>query len=124
MEGYTSKEIDLIVGSCEMSVNNWINHFEAAGIAGLQTRSGQGRKRILQEEDISIVRSAIVASPKDYRRKYRQDNELGNVDAFFKTHHCRYKRIRKCSKGKCDLVYYEAKVKQLQLLEHRSTKAK
>ncbi len=59
LEGYKSKEIGLIVGSCEMSVNNWINRFESKGILGLQTQAGQGRKRILQESDISVVRAAI-----------------------------------------------------------------
>ena len=60
LEGYKSKEIGIIVGSCEMSVNNWINRFESKGILGLQTQSGQGRKRILQESDIAVVRAAVA----------------------------------------------------------------
>jgi transposase len=59
LEGYNSKEIGKIVGSCEMSVNNWITRFESAGLAGLQTQAGQGRKPIFQEADISVVREAV-----------------------------------------------------------------
>lgn len=59
LEGYKSKEIGKIVGSCEMSVNNWITRFEAEGLSGLETRSGRGRKPILEASDIAVVRASV-----------------------------------------------------------------
>ena len=59
LDGYKSKEIGLITGSCEMSVNNWINRFEQQGVAGLQTKAGRGRKPILTHEDLPVVKAAI-----------------------------------------------------------------
>jgi transposase len=60
-EGYGSKEIGSIVGSCEMSVNNWINRFEKEGMDGLQTKGGRGRKPILTADDLPMVRAAVQA---------------------------------------------------------------
>ncbi len=59
-QGRTSNEVAPMVGRCEMAVNNWIHHYEAHGIQGLQTRSGRGRKAILQEGDLASVRQAVA----------------------------------------------------------------
>jgi transposase len=59
LEGYKSKEIGSITGCCEMSVNNWIRRFEQQGIAGLRTKEGRGRKPILTDNDLAIVRAAV-----------------------------------------------------------------
>lgn len=58
-EGYKSKEIGVIIGSCEMSINNWINRFIREGMKGLETKGGQGRKPILEEVHLSMVRAAV-----------------------------------------------------------------
>lgn len=57
-----SKEVAEIVGCCEVSVNNWLNRYEADGIAGLQTKEGRGRKSILREEDLAAVKKAVKAN--------------------------------------------------------------
>ena len=58
-EGYRSIEIATILNTNEMSVNNWINRFISDGLKGLETKPGRGRKPILQEEHLPIVRAAI-----------------------------------------------------------------
>jgi transposase len=58
-EGYRSTEIATILHTNEMSVNNWINRFINDGVKGLETKPGRGRKPILQEEHLSIVKVAI-----------------------------------------------------------------
>ena len=58
-EGYRSTEIATILRTNEMSVNNWIHRYEADGLEGLKTKPGRGRKPILQEEHLSIVKAAI-----------------------------------------------------------------
>src|SRR3954468_15338992 len=58
-EGYTSKEVATILDTNEISVHNWLKRYAAEGIKGLQTRKGQGRKPILEQEHLSIVRAAV-----------------------------------------------------------------
>ena len=56
----TSQEVAGIVGCCEMVVNNWLARYQQEGIAGLQTKPGQGRKAILDAEtDLEPVREAV-----------------------------------------------------------------
>lgn len=59
-EGRTSKDIGRIVAMHEVSVNNWLNRYEAEGIAGLLTKAGRGRKPLLDEgRDAAVVRAVI-----------------------------------------------------------------
>jgi transposase len=58
-QGYKSKQIGLIVGSGEMSVNNWINRFIQDGSEGLETRAVQGRKPLLKQEHLGVVKAAV-----------------------------------------------------------------
>lgn len=59
-EGYSAKDIAVISGSNMASVYNWLNRYHTDGLAGLRTKPGQGRKPILEEEHISIVRAAVA----------------------------------------------------------------
>lgn len=61
-EKRTSLEIESILGSCEMVVNNWTKRYETEGIKGLQTRAGRGRKTILKEVDLEQVKKAVKAN--------------------------------------------------------------
>lgn len=61
-EKRTSLEVVSILGSCEMTVNNWLKRYEQSGIAGLQTRDGRGRKSILRAEDLEQVKAQVKAS--------------------------------------------------------------
>ena len=58
-EGYTSKKISNILNTNGISVHNWVKRYERDGIEGLRTKPGQGRKRILEEDHIDIVRAAV-----------------------------------------------------------------
>ena len=58
-EGYTSKQVATILDTNEISVHNWLKRYATEGIEGLQTSKGQGRKPILEQEHLSIVRAAI-----------------------------------------------------------------
>ena len=42
--GYSSKEIGVILGSNELSVNKWIRRYNNLRISGLNTKPGQGCK--------------------------------------------------------------------------------
>lgn len=59
-EGRTSKDVGLIIGLHEISVNNWLTRYESNGITGLQTRPGRGRKPILnKEQDEEKIKAQI-----------------------------------------------------------------
>lgn len=60
-KGHPADEVASILGTCEMSVNNWVRRFEKEGIEGLKTRSGRGRKPILKAEtDLELVRQTVA----------------------------------------------------------------
>jgi len=61
-EERTSVEVVGILGSCEMTLNNWLKRYEAEGIEGLRTRPGRGRKAILQAVDLEQVKRAVKQS--------------------------------------------------------------
>lgn len=61
-EKRTSLEVVSILGSCEMTVNNWLKRYERSGIEGLRTRDGRGRKSILRVEDLELVKAQVKAS--------------------------------------------------------------
>ena len=48
------------VGCCMMAVNGWVKRYQAAGLGGLKTRDGRGRKAILDDQaDLEQVRAAV-----------------------------------------------------------------
>lgn len=62
-QGRTSVEVGLIVGMCEMSVNNWLSRYEDEGIEGLLTKPGRGRKAKLDPaKDAQPVLTAVKAN--------------------------------------------------------------
>lgn len=48
------------LGCNEVTVNSWLRRYEAEGIEGLKTRSGRGRKPILDEADLAKVKEVVV----------------------------------------------------------------
>lgn len=58
-ECYSLQEVAVILDTNLTSVHNWLKRYDQSGIDGLETKPGQGRKRILAEEHISIVRAAV-----------------------------------------------------------------
>ncbi len=59
-EGRTSKEVSQIIKMNEISINNWLDRYQSAGIKGLMTKPGRGRKKVLdQVQDVGKVRQAV-----------------------------------------------------------------
>jgi transposase len=59
-QGRTSKDVGLIVQMNQISVNNWLDRYQAEGITGLVTKLGRGRKPVLdQKQDAATVRQAV-----------------------------------------------------------------
>ena len=59
-QGRTSKEIAEIYGTTDQPINSWCKRYRKKGMAGLQTKPGQGRKLILDKElDKAKVKAAV-----------------------------------------------------------------
>lgn len=58
-EGLSSAKAGEQTGMSLVSVNAWVKRFLSEGITGLQTRSGRGRKPIMDCLDEEAVRAAI-----------------------------------------------------------------
>lgn len=62
-ENRKSKEVASIVKMCEMSVNNWLVRYASEGIEGLHTKSGRGRKTLINKiTDESSVLEAVKSN--------------------------------------------------------------
>ena len=62
-EGRTSKEVGSITGMCHISVNSWLTRYKLEGMSGLSTKSGRGRKPVLnREEDKAGILEAIKSN--------------------------------------------------------------
>lgn len=59
-QGRTSQQVAQIVGGCAVVVNNWLHRYETHGIAGLRTQPGRGRKAILHEADLEVVKASVA----------------------------------------------------------------
>lgn len=60
-EGRTSEQVGQLLKLNPVTVNNWLNRYEAEGIAGLETKPGRGRKPVFEaERDLEQVRQAVV----------------------------------------------------------------
>jgi transposase len=57
----TSADVAEIVGVCPQTVNGWLWRYKQAGMSGLVTQRGQGRRAILRgAEDAAAVRLAVT----------------------------------------------------------------
>jgi transposase len=61
-DGRTSKDVGSITGMCNVSVDTWVKRYKAEGIHGLLTKSGRGRKPIIEEHDKEAILSVIKAN--------------------------------------------------------------
>ncbi len=55
--GRKSKEIAEVLDCCVVAVNNWLKRYKTAGLEGLRTKAGRGRRPLLdQQQDAQQVR--------------------------------------------------------------------
>lgn len=72
-KGRKSKEIAEVLDCCEVAVNNWLKRYKEAGLEGLRTKAGRGRRAILDpQQDARKVRAAV--------RKHRQRISLAKAE--------------------------------------------
>lgn len=66
-EGLSSVRVGEQTEKTAQSVNGWVKRFETEGFDGLYTRSGQGRKPIMDCSDEDAVRKAIESDRQSVR---------------------------------------------------------
>lgn len=72
-EGRLSYEVGQIVGMHEVSVNKWLDRYEAEGIEGLKTKPGGGRRPILDaQKDMDQIRQVVIKE----RQRLKKAKEL------------------------------------------------
>ena len=77
-EGRTSLDVGQIVGTHQISVNNWLTRYELEGILGLKTKPGRGRKRIFdKEKDAEKVKAQVKKERQRLILKMREAQKQG-----------------------------------------------
>jgi transposase len=72
-QGRTSEDVGEILDACPVSVNTWLDRWEAEGITGLKNRPGQGKKPIFEASDALILTEAV--------KDNRQQLTLARIEA-------------------------------------------
>jgi transposase len=64
-EGYKISELIKIFKVSRNTIYNWFNNWESGGLVGLYNYSGQGRKKIFNEEQQKIIIKWVKETPKN-----------------------------------------------------------
>lgn len=88
-KGYSSRSVADVTGMTPQSVNNWVRRFLSEGIDGLRTRSGRGRKPIMDTSDEVAVRKAIA----DDRQRVSKAREAWQRATGKTASECTFKRF-------------------------------
>ncbi len=64
-QGQTAPQIAAGIGLSRRAVQEWVRRYNAEGLDGLQTRSGQGRDPILSEAERQAVAERLEAGPQE-----------------------------------------------------------
>lgn len=78
-EGRTSEQVGHLLQMHPVTVNNWLNRYQAAGLAGLATKPGRGRKPVFEAaRDLEQVRQAVVEERQRLSQaKLKLEQQLG-----------------------------------------------
>ena len=61
-QGYQVKELAEIFRVSENCIYTWFKRWEKGGLVGLRDKAGRGRKPILRDEDLSIIKQQVQAN--------------------------------------------------------------
>ena len=63
--GRTAPEIAQRIGVSRRAIQEWVRRYNGEGLAGLETRAGQGREPILSEDERRLVAERVEAGPQE-----------------------------------------------------------
>lgn len=58
-QGYEVKQLAQVFRVSEICIYSWFKRWEKGGIIGLRDKTGRGRKPILRDEDLSIIKEKV-----------------------------------------------------------------
>lgn len=58
-EGYQVKELAQVFRVSEICIYSWFKRWEKDGLAGLRDKAGRGRKSILRDEDLAVIKERV-----------------------------------------------------------------
>jgi len=67
-QGYDMSSLAKIFGITQPSITHWFDSWEGAGIVGLQNKKGQGRKFILTQTDVPVIKAKVQANPQELKK--------------------------------------------------------
>ena len=56
-----------IFGVTHGTISNWFNYWKTGGIVGLKNNSGQGRKPILTQADLPLIKAKVAENPQQLK---------------------------------------------------------
>lgn len=65
-QGMTCPRVASYLGDASRTIQNWVNHFEEKGFAGLSDKDGRGRKPRLAEKELEQIGAVLRCSPEDF----------------------------------------------------------
>jgi transposase len=75
-DGYDMANLKSIFHVTHGTITNWFDGWEQKGVVGLRNKSGQGRKFILNDSDLPLIKSKVQSSPqqlKHVREELKQE---------------------------------------------------
>jgi transposase len=63
--GQTAPQIAKGIGVSRRAVQEWVRRYNGEGLAGLETRAGQGREPILSESERQLLAERVEAGPQE-----------------------------------------------------------
>lgn len=90
--GRTSIEVGLITNMTYVSVNAWVKRFKELGLVGLKTKSGRGRKKILNKVDdessilevVKANRQRLQTAKAEWEESTGKKTSLSTLKSFLK----------------------------------------
>ena len=58
-QGYQVKELAQIFRVSEICIYSWFKRWEKGGLVGIRDKAGRGRKAILRDEDLAIIKEKV-----------------------------------------------------------------
>lgn len=112
-----------------VTVYNWFNRWESAGVVGLYNQPGQGRKPTFSSEQKSKIIEWATQSPRQLKKVVHQVKEEWGVEISTRTikriltmFHMSWHRMRRGVGGEPNPEEYQQKKAELEELKHKDSK--
>lgn len=121
---FTVTELMGVFAVTRKTIYSWLDAWERDRLVGLYDRPGRGRKPTFSDEEKSLIRDWVKASPKNLnavlakiKAKWKVSVSKTTLKRILKSCSMSWRRLRRSLAGKPDPVEYETKRQQLDVLK-------